>query len=51
MDYPKDYHWKKRVQTSNPHHLLKHLPPQPSQPPIAAHSKGKIRIEQYEYEE
>lgn len=51
MDFPKENHFKKKLTPSVPHIQPKSTPRLSARTPVQSIGKGKVRIEQYEYEE
>jgi hypothetical protein len=51
MNFPRDYHWKRRANLSSMNNFNKTSTSNLPQPPNFIHGKGVVRIEQYEYEE
>ena len=51
MDYPKEFQYKKKQISNSLNSNSKQLPQQQHPPIFPPHHKGKIRIEQYEYDE
>ena len=51
IDYPKENYFKKKQTPSVPHFHQKHTPRIQTQAHFVSSNKGKIRVEQYEYDE
>lgn len=51
MDFPKDYHWKRKANTPQSTLFPKTTLPNPNPHSNFSNAKGRVRIEQYEYEE
>jgi hypothetical protein len=51
MNFPRDYHWKRRMNIPSFNNFGKNPVTNLPQPPNLICGKGVVRIEQYEYEE